>query len=129
MSEPQNFRDRLLGDLDQRYDKLVGVIDAALEAKQEVWLGGPACKKKSKVLVQDTRAAIAAAEFFANQSSGRPGVDDRGADSEQERITFTRVLHLTDQELEKRVIDAAESFVPAEHLEAFLAACALGGVS
>ena len=129
MSEPQNFRDRLLGDLDQRYDKLVGVIDSALEAKQEVWLSCPACKKKSKVLVQDTRAAIAAAEFFANQSSGRPGVDDRGADSEQERITFTRVLHLTDQELEKRVIDAAEAFVPAAHLEAFLAACALGGVS
>ena len=129
MSESLSFREKLQGDLDERYDKLLAVIDGALESKQRVFVNCPHCKKRSEVEVQDTRAALAAAEFVSNQSHGRPGVDDRGGDAEQERIVFERVLHLTDEELVRRVVAAAGSFVPAESRESFLAACGFGGVS
>ena len=129
MGDPVNFRDRLQGDLDTRYDALLKVIDDGLSATQDVWATCGSCSKRTLVTVTDTRAALACAEFVANQSHGRPGVDDRGGDAEQERIVFERVLHLTDGELERRVTAASLEFVPAESREAFLAACGLGGAS
>jgi hypothetical protein len=96
VSEPRSFRDRLQGDLDGRYDKLLKVIDDALAATTTHWVNCPHCRKRSQVEVTDTRAAIAAAEFFANQAEGRPGVDARGSEDAVEPIIFERVVYLFD---------------------------------
>ena len=129
MSDPVNFRDRLQGDLDERYDALLKVIDDGLSATQDVWVTCGSCSKRTLATVTDTRAALACAEFVANQSHGRPGVDDRGTDSEQERIVFERIVYVDDAAVRARVVDAAESFLDAAKLDEFLAACGLGGAS
>ena len=83
MSDDQKtFRDRLQTDFDERYPKLLEVIDKAMSATTTAWVNCPHCKKRSEVEVVDTKAALAAAEFIANQSHGRPGVAPEGADNE-----------------------------------------------
>ena len=91
MSEP-SFRDKLQQDLDKRYDKLIATIENAMEAKRDEWVNCPHCKKRSKVQVQDVRASIAAATFFAEQAEGRPGVATDTSD--QDQIVFSRVIYM-----------------------------------
>ena len=72
---------------------------------------------------------LAAGEFFANQSLGRPGVDDRGGDAEQERISFERVVYVGDGDEARRMFEVALAFVPAGLQAAFREAAGFGGVS
>jgi hypothetical protein len=115
VGEDRSFRERLQGDLDARYEALLGVVDDALASKTLVWVSCPHCRKRSQVEVQDTRAALAAAEFVSNQSHGRPGVDER-AGEESEPLIFVRCVNDHDAQ---RIFDAARLFVPAEKFEEF----------
>lgn len=90
MTDDKSFRDRLQTDFDERYPKLLEVIDKGLSATTTAWVNCPHCKKRSEVEVVDTKAALAAAEFIANQSHGRPGVAADGVDDEQ--IKLVRVI-------------------------------------
>jgi hypothetical protein len=81
-----DFRDRLQGDLEPRYGKLLEAIDNGLSATKKAWVNCPHCKKRSEVEVTDTKAALEAAEFIANQSHGRPGVAADGAESERVKV-------------------------------------------
>jgi hypothetical protein len=113
------FRDRLSADLESRYEQLLKTIDEGMEAKKQVWVSCPHCKKRSEVEVTDTRAAILAAEFVANQSHGRPGVDTGTGDDD--RIIFVRIVGDSEEDA-ARVFWAAEKFVPADKHDAFLRA-------
>lgn len=91
MSE-QGFKQRLADDLDARYQKLLEVVDAALESRRKVWVD-VACKdcgRKQRVLaeVNDIDAALKASEFMAQHGHGRPGVASPDID---DRVTFLRV--------------------------------------
>lgn len=90
MTDEKTFRDRLQADLEDRYGRLLEVIDNGLDAKTTAWVNCPHCKKRNEVEVVDTKAALAAAEFIANQSHGRPGVAADGVDDEQ--IKLVRVI-------------------------------------
>lgn len=115
------FRDRLSADLESRYEQLLKTIDEGMEAKKQVWVSCPHCKKRSEVEVTDTRAAIMAAEFVANQSHGRPGIDT--GSGEDDRIIFVRIVGNSDEDAVK-VFRAAEKYVPADLHDAFLRAAA-----
>ena len=109
------------------YDQLIQVISDGLNAKTLVWLNCPSCKRRAQVEVQDTRSAIAAAEFVSAQALGRPGVAE-GESEETERINFKRVVYLDESDA-ARVFVAAEKYVPAESLAAFRLEAALDGAS
>ena len=129
MSEqPQGFRDQLQSNLAERHGKVLDAIDRALEGTQKAWVNCPHCRKKSEVTVPDVRGALLASQFLADQSLGKPGTADPGA-VEDEKIVFERVIRLTDEELERRVMAAVERFVPADSRGDFLAACELAGVA
>lgn len=95
MTDQASIRDRFQADLDARYDQLLAVIDEGLAATKRVWVSCPHCKRRSEVDVPDTKAALEAAEFTANRSLGRPGVESDPAESE--RIIFERVVYMTDE--------------------------------
>jgi N-acetylglucosamine-6-phosphate deacetylase len=90
MTDEKPFRDRLQTDFDERYPKLLEVIDKGLSATTTAWVNCPHCKKRSEVEVVDTKAALLAAEFIANQSHGRPGVAADAGD--EEAIKLVRVI-------------------------------------
>jgi hypothetical protein len=79
-------RDRLAEDLEERYDKLLEVIEDAMKATKQHRAWCPECKKSVTVEVTDTRAALLAAEFITNQGFGRPG--QAPSDIEQQPIVF-----------------------------------------
>lgn len=91
MTEDQSFRDRLNKDLDERYGKLLEVIDGGLSAKTTTWVNCPSCKKRNEVEVVDIKSALAAADFITAQSLGRPGIAPEGEAGEQ--IKLLRITH------------------------------------
>jgi hypothetical protein len=113
-----NFKDKLAGDLDARYTKLLEVIDQGLEATKKVWATCQKCGKRTEVEITDTRGAIEAANFIASHAHGRPGIASDG--SAEDRVIFVRVRGGSDA---ARIYEAALKFVPEElhdefHLEA-----------
>jgi hypothetical protein len=121
-TDGSSFRERLQGDLNDRYDTLIQTIESAMQATRDEWVDCPHCNKRSKVQVRDTRAAISAAEFFANQAEGRPGVASDGEAAQG--ITFVRVNGAGDA---SKIYDAAVKFLPKDALDAFHAEAAYTG--
>jgi hypothetical protein len=80
VSEKPPVRERLAQDFAARYERLLALIDDAMEKqrKQRVEVQCKHCLKSGVhyVDVLDVKSALAAAEFAANQSFGRPGVAD-----------------------------------------------------
>lgn len=91
MTDEKPFRDRLQKDLDERYSKLLEVIDNGLSAKTTSWVNCPHCKKRNEVEVVDIKSALAAADFITAQSLGRPGVAVEGEAGEQ--VKLLRITH------------------------------------
>jgi hypothetical protein len=112
-----DFKQKLAEDLDARYERLLAVIDKGMESVKTTWVSCPRCGKRSEVEIQDTRAAIAAAEFVASHAHGRPGI--AADDSDEERITFIRIV--ADEESDAiRIFKLAEEFVPKDRWLAFV---------
>ena len=82
------FRDRLAADIEQRYDKLLAMLDDAMVAVKKVSMRCEHCGRMTFVEVPNERAALAVAQYFTENGFGRPGVTDQ---SDQERIRFIRV--------------------------------------
>jgi hypothetical protein len=79
-----NVRKRLADDLEKRYDLLLKVLEKGLETTKKARGWCPHCGKQVWVEIQDTNAAMKAAEFLANQGLGRPGEDQT-----KQEATFT----------------------------------------
>src|SRR5690242_1706551 len=74
-------RERLAEDLESRYETLLKVLEDGMEAKKRARGWCETCGKAVYVEIQDTGAALKAAEFFSNQGLGRPGEDRSQGDS------------------------------------------------
>jgi len=87
VSDNRPVRERLLIDLEKRYDKLVQVVEDAMVSVRKVSaeIQCKHCHKSGvyRVEIQNEKAAIAAAEFLTNQALGRPGITDPGEDTEK----------------------------------------------
>jgi hypothetical protein len=114
----ESFREKLGDALDERYDKLLKVIDDGLAATKKTWVNCPHCKKKSEVEIQDVRGAITAAEFISANAHGRPGIAADGP--EDQKITFVRIVASGDSDA-VRIFDVAEKYIAPENRDAFLA--------
>jgi transposase len=79
-SSDLSMRERLKGDLDARYDKLLSLLDEGMTATRKVRVERDCskcgCAHVDYVEVQDFKTARDIAEFFANQGFGRPGVQE-----------------------------------------------------
>lgn len=86
-SSDLSMRDRLKGDLDARYDKLLSLLDEGMTATRKVRVERDCskcgCAHVDYVEVQDFKTARDIAEFFANQGFGRPGVSEGEGVGEQ----------------------------------------------
>jgi hypothetical protein len=75
--EPEGFQDKLRGDLDVRYDKLLEMLDGALTSEANFRVEEPCskcdCKHFRYIKVPDYKTKLAVAEFFSNRVHGRPG--------------------------------------------------------
>jgi hypothetical protein len=83
-------RDRLKEDLEARYEKLLEVIEGAMDQKKQYPVWCTHCKHRAFMEVPDLKMAMQAAEFFANQGLGRPGVAE--AAGEEKSFSFVNKI-------------------------------------
>ena len=69
-------RERLRDDLEARYDKLVAVLENAMDSTKKYPVFCTNCKHRAYAEVPNVKDQLAAAEFFANQGLGRPAQSD-----------------------------------------------------
>jgi hypothetical protein len=102
-SSDLSMRERLKGDLDARYDKLLSLLDEGMTATRKVRVERDCskcgCAHVDYVEVQDFKTARDIAEFFANQGFGRPGVQE-GEASGQSFVFENRVVLTADEEID-----------------------------
>ena len=84
--------ERLRGELDDVYEKLLGVIEAGLESKRKVRVVRDCpkcgCGHIDFVEIENIDAAIKAAEFYANRTAGRAAAGR--PEGEGEGVSFLR---------------------------------------
>lgn len=73
-------RERLRDDLEERYEKLLQVLEDAMDAEKKYPVWCPNCRHRAEMTGPDMKIALQAAEFFANQGLGRPGQAEQGED-------------------------------------------------
>ena len=76
-----SVRERMRDDFEEMYEDVKKLLKDAGEAKKQVWVNCPHCKRKSTVEIQDAKAALSVAEFFANQGFGRPAQAESESDT------------------------------------------------
>lgn len=91
------LREKLKGDLEARYEKLLLMLDEGMTATKRVRMPRNClkcgCKHIEFVEIPNTETALKVAEFFANQGFGRPGTSDEKVEAS---IVFTNKVILSD---------------------------------
>ena len=124
---PAEFKDRLREDLDERYGKLIGVIDEALSTTRKAWADFQckdcARKQRQQVDIPDIDAALKAAEFLTAHGHGKPGTATAGG---SDQVLFVRCVHPgSDDDREVAcVLNVAKLFIADDQQDAFLEAVA-----
>lgn len=94
-------RERLRADIEERYEKLLEMLDAGMDKNAKMRIDDPCaakgcgCKHVRYIEVPDYKTKLAIAEFVMNQGFGRPAQAE--SERDDEKIVFKRLVKLEDE--------------------------------
>lgn len=97
MTDP---RERLRDDVEQRYEKLIEMLDAGMNTTVKMRVDEPCsskgctCKHIRMIDTPDYNTKLKIAEFMMNQGFGRPAQAD--PQENEDRIVFKRLVKMED---------------------------------